>query len=89
MADAIYWTDEIPDTLDTFSENCIRFVLRYRTTLLIGQPDERWKTHWEKAKHAFGAWIGFNAERCRRSEEISRIYFNLRDKASEASGLAP
>lgn len=89
LADAIYWTDEIPEKLDSFSENCLRFVLRYRTTLLIGEPDEKWKMHWEVAKREFGGWIGFSSTRCCFSEEIKSVYFGLRTKAFKASGLAP
>jgi hypothetical protein len=88
LADAIYWTDEIPPDLDSFSGNCLRFVLRFRTSLIVEQPDERCRRYWETALSQFSNWIGFRDERCRPSEALKAKYFRLRSLSEQESGLS-
>src|SRR5687767_11738584 len=87
MADALYWVDEIPDNLDTFSENCLRIILRYRTSLIQGKPDEKWKIYWEEAVRSFPEWIGFRQDRCNPNPELLHRYENYRQQAYRDLGL--
>lgn len=62
------WTDEIPLSIDRLSENLLRMILRYRTTLILGVPDSKWEPFWVEAVREFPAWIGFLPERQQQSE---------------------
>ena len=81
MSDALVWDDEIPDleTGNVGEFHCLRFVFRYRTTLLIGQPDERFRCYWEEATRLFPDWPGFDAGR--RSAELRPVYERFREQA--------
>lgn len=65
MSDALVWSDEIPDleTGDVRTFHCLRFVFRYRTTLMLGAPDGRFQGVWEEARKLFPDWPGFDPRR--------------------------
>ncbi len=65
MSDALVWSDEIPDldTGDVRDFHCLRFVFRYRTTLMLGAPDGRFQSVWEEALKLFPDWPGFDPRR--------------------------
>ena len=77
LADAGYSTDELPPqerrkprrAFQTF-----RFVLRYRTTLIVGQPDDRLREFWDCGKSLFPDWIGFSSDRCSQDEDLVATY---------------
>ncbi len=50
MSDALVWSDEIPDlnSGNVRDFHCLRFVFRYRTTLMLGAPDARFRDFWER-----------------------------------------
>ena len=83
MADALYWTDEIPSELDEFSEDCLRLVLRYRTSLIQGCPAEKWREYWEEAKRQFPSWIGFTENRCQGDARILENYITAKADANK------
>ncbi len=86
LADAIYWSDEIPERdVSDFSENCMRFVIRYRTTLILGEPDPKWEPYYEEAKRQFPKWIGFQKKRNRPSNRLKKIYLFLKEVAEKSS----
>jgi hypothetical protein len=76
LSDALVWSDEYPDSLRRrFGEfQCIRLLLRYRTTLLLGNPDEALQPYWEKARSLFPNWAGFQQDRLRLTDELRRAY---------------
>lgn len=80
LADAIYWHDEIPVGIDAYSENCLRLVLRYRTTLILGSPDAQWEPYWNEAKRQFPRWIGFSRKRCRADRDVIAYYYAISEK---------
>lgn len=86
MADALYWKDEIPEALDDFSGNCLRFILRYRTSFVNSKEDKKWREYWNRAKQCFPDWIGFSEERCAPNQDLSAIYKRFR---CEADGDLP
>src|SRR5665213_167609 len=49
MSNALVWSDEIPDleSGDVSVYHCLRFVFRFRTTLMMGKPDERFRSLWD------------------------------------------
>jgi len=85
LADAIYWPDEIPTDLDDFSENCLRFILRYRTTLILEKPEEKWGKYWDEANRQFPQWIGFSESRTTPTESLKDVYRTLSNAADEAT----
>lgn len=80
MADGLYWTDEFPEDLDSFSENCLRFVLHHRTQLQIGAAGSRWEIYWREAKLRFPNWIGFAPERCAENAKLKKLHRRLSEK---------
>jgi hypothetical protein len=81
MSDALVWSDEIPD-LDSGNMrefHCLRFVFRFRTTLLLGAPDERFREFWEVANKLFPQWPGF--EERRQSADLRPVYERFVEQA--------
>ena len=74
MAGALWWSDERPDFDEPEYHWCLRPLFRYRTTLILGEPDQRYEHLWEQAKRLFPAWPGFDAERCRDDVQLARLY---------------
>jgi len=80
MSDAIYWPDELPEIkhckpVEAF--HALRWVLRYRTSLILGSPEDKREIAWQFAKSSFPQWIGFTANRCEENEELAEIYEEL------------
>ena len=81
MSDALVWSDEIPDleTGDVRAFHCLRFVFRYRTTLMLGEPDGRFAGVWEEAAKLFPDWPGFDVSR--QAVELRPVYERFREQA--------
>jgi hypothetical protein len=81
MSDALVWSDEIPDleTGDVRAYHCLRFVFRYRTTLMLGEPDGRFVGVWEEAGKLFPDWPGFDLRR--QAVELRPVYERFREQA--------
>ena len=81
MSDALLWPDELPKP-ELFSCRhlwCLRPLLRYRTSLILGRPDERCRPAWECARRLFPRWVGFRPER--RSPELATTYSDFEQRA--------
>jgi hypothetical protein len=76
IADAIVWSDEYPSSpaRPMAEYQCLKAVLRYRTSLLTEIPDERCRRYWEHAKALFPNWAGFTPSRRVPSDELKRFY---------------
>jgi hypothetical protein len=81
LADALYWSDELPRIDDVVADDLIRFLLRYRTTLILGRPDPALEVFWKEGLRQFPRWIGFEPCRQTPSPELERRYKELKDKA--------
>lgn len=71
MSGALLWSDEIPDLAQrgaAIDVTCLRPLLRYRTTLILGKPEQRHEEFWSEAKRLFPDWPGFDPDR--RSPEL-------------------
>ena len=73
LSDALIWSDEFLDFAALRlvpGWEVIRFVFYFRTTLILGDPDENMREHWDEALRLFPEWPGFapsvDQERCRR-----------------------
>ncbi len=80
-SDALVWSDEIPDldTGDVSEFHCLRYVFRFRTTLMMGTPDERFRGLWEEAAKCFPEWPGFDP--ARRAAEHQPVYRRFCEQA--------
>ena len=65
MSDSLVWSDELPtpDRYEAQDVWWLRGVWRYRTTLMLGVPDERFRPSWEEAQRLFPNWPGFLPQR--------------------------
>ncbi len=81
MSDSLVWSDEIPDLAsgDVRPFHCLRFVFRYRTTLILGRPDMRYGRFWEEARKLFPEWPGFEAPR--QSADLRPVYERFVEQA--------
>lgn len=75
-ADALVWADEYPSRprggLRQF--DCVKLLLRYRTTLLLGDPDESFKPYWDLGIELFPNWAGFSPTRVNPTDELRELY---------------
>lgn len=76
LADAIVWSDEYPSdpARPMYDFQCIKILLRYRTSLLLGEPDEAFKMYWGHARELFPHWAGFAPSRLVPSDELKAFY---------------
>lgn len=81
LSGGLVWMDEIPDvsTLPVGTFEGLRGVIRYRTTLILGEPDEGYHALWLEAQKLFPNWPGFAADR--RSIERRPMCQELKSKA--------
>lgn len=85
LADALVWSDEKPHPAEDdrpLSPSCLRAVWHYRTSLILGRPDERCRVHWEEAQRLFPDWPGFAA--IRRHPDLAAIYHKKSEPASRS-----
>src|ERR1035438_277487 len=77
FADALVWSDEVPpaDSPDraSFSAAELRGVWRFRTTLILGQPAEKFRAAWEEALKCFPNWPGFDPKRRDPDRKSTRL----------------
>lgn len=72
LAGALWWSDERPAFDEPEHHWCLRPILRYRTSLILGVPDERYESAWEAAKQLFPAWPGFAEEHANLTISLPR-----------------
>lgn len=83
LSDALVWSDEWPKFAvlrQVPGWEVVRFVLHFRTTLILGDPDEEYREYWDAALRLFPDWPGFLPER--RSRTLEAVY---RDKNAPAN----
>lgn len=82
FAGGLVWSDERPDLEAVveagFSLACLRPLLRYRTLLILGRPEERFRQYWDEGQRLFPHWPGFLAER--RETKWAETYETLNEK---------
>jgi len=74
LSDALWWADELPAHVEAESVWSLRPILRYRTTLILGQADSGFVPHWQAAQRLFPRWPGFTPDRCTPNRELAAIY---------------
>ena len=72
VCDGLVWSDEMPSaSLTDQQEQLLRYLIQYRTSLIVEEPIPALASLWEQAKVAFPSWAGFANDRCRPSRELS------------------
>jgi hypothetical protein len=86
LSDSLVWTDEIPEvsTEQVGGLRSLRFVFRYRTSLMLGTPEDRYRPYWEEAQSLFPAWPGFDLDR--RTPELQSTYKSFHAEAMRDMG---
>lgn len=82
MSGAFVWDDEMPSVV-IGEDVALRYLLRFRTSLLIGSPIESLRPNWEFAKIMWPNWPGFSAERCEYSETLKCEYDEIQSKEED------
>ena len=64
-SDALVWSDELPQPGQFRVRElwCLRPVLRYRSSIILGKPEGQFCAAWEAAQRLFQDWAGFEATR--------------------------
>jgi hypothetical protein len=74
MSGALIWSDENISGLTVEEMGCLRVILRYRTSVIVGQPDQRFRGLWDKLQAKYPEWVGFSTNRCQASETLLKLY---------------
>jgi hypothetical protein len=74
MSGALIWSDETNSKTPGTVMEALRYVVAYRTSLMLGKPREVLKPIWEHALTLFPNWVGFRPERRQPTPELLRIY---------------
>lgn len=80
LSDSLLWSDEMPELGDHRPRDfwCLRPVLRYRTTLILGDPDTDFEEYWSAAQIHFPRWAGFQLSRCTKDLDLAKCFETLR-----------
>jgi hypothetical protein len=103
MSGALIWSDETNSKTPVEVIWALRFVVAYRTSLMLNKPREELKPMWDHALSLFPKWVGFRPERRRATPKLLQVYrsgdVGLRkclrdmeremDKGNAESGTAP
>jgi hypothetical protein len=86
LSDSLIWTDEIPEVgADKVGGlRSLRFVFRYRTSVMLGVPEKRYQAFWDEALTLFPGWPGFDPER--RAPELRSAYESFHADAMREMG---
>jgi hypothetical protein len=86
LSDSLIWTDEIPEVgaEQVAGLRSLRYVFRYRTSLMLGTPESRFSHFWEEAQTLFPGWPGFDPER--RAPELKSVYKSFHADAMREMG---
>jgi hypothetical protein len=82
LAGALWWSDERPASGEIGNSDCLQVLFRYRTSVIINEPEAEYLPYWLAAKSMFPKWPGFDDERCRPDERLATLY-----RRSQAKGL--
>lgn len=91
LADALFWSDEFPPSAVDEPERfwALQQVLRFRTTLIVGKPDDELELVWQQAKSLFPDWPGFLDERCNPNVDFERKYREYHQRAIDSFRSLP
>src|SRR6266852_1600062 len=74
MSGGLVWTDETDQTTPVEVIWTIRFLVAYRTGLILNKPRDEFNPIWEHALSLFPQWVGFRPESRRKTPQLLEIY---------------
>lgn len=74
MSDALVWRDELVAALPEDQLGALRYLFRFRMTLVLGAPNEELRPLWRRAQELFPEWVGFSERRASPSAGLVEIY---------------
>lgn len=74
MSGALVWTDETNRTIPIKVIWALRYLVAYRTSLMLNAPREELKPMWEHGLTQFPKWVGFRDERRQPTPKLLKIY---------------
>jgi hypothetical protein len=80
ISGALVWRDEFPLVGDSDAIALVRYLLRFRTSVIIGQPDVQLEPYWQEAAKLCPDWPGFAADRI--SSALAPVYHALAHKGN-------
>jgi hypothetical protein len=84
MSGSLVWSDEKASPLTREEMGCMRTVFHFRSSVIIGKPAEETRSLWDKLRDKYPDWIGFDPSRCQPSENLSSLYFKLKNPSDKA-----
>lgn len=76
LADGLFWSDEVPPgSIDC--DEILRYLFKYRTSIILGSPDGTLEQLWLSAKQCFPKWPGFAESRAVPSKGMQKVYHDL------------
>jgi hypothetical protein len=79
LSGSLVWSDELPKN-GAVSLDCLRFVLKYRTGLIVGEPQPSFELFWQESIRRFPNWIGFSVDRTTQNEALTAYYLQERKR---------
>src|SRR5438132_612508 len=74
MSGGLIWTDETNATTPVEVIWALRYLVAYRTGLLLNESRDEFRLLWEHARSLFLQWVGFRPERLQPTPELLKIY---------------
>lgn len=84
MSAGVVWEDELPPSHKRGLAHAwgLRPIFGYRTSLILGKPDEALEEYWNLATQLFPNWVGFRCERCEPNSDIAAFVLEERMRGS-------
>lgn len=74
LSSALVWSDETNKLLPMEVFQSLRYIVAYRTSLMLNSPREEFKPLWELGLKLFPNWVGFRPERREPTPKLLEIY---------------
>lgn len=73
MSGGLVWSDEAGEDLPVEVVWALRPLFAFRSSMILGSPQEKWRTYWDACVVLFPRWVGFHAERTTPTPALLRI----------------
>jgi len=74
MSGGLVWSDETNQTTPAVVICALRYLVAYRTSLMLNEPREELASFWDRGLSLFPQWVGFRPDRRQPTPELLRIY---------------
>jgi len=74
MSGGLVWSDETNAETPTEVIWALRFLVAYRTGLMLNQPKPKFQVYWDHGLSMFPRWIGFRPNRWTPTNKLLNIY---------------